>query len=211
MSTNLTQLAEKRDPGPVSATAAASIQLKRFAEYSVMPAECSLFPAVRDLLANLTLPSEPPVISQVTKMMPIHMISTMSAWHPISSLTSLRQWQISKQLITSWEYLLSEQFFDLICVKSVYRWNLVQCKYLPGYRSVRTIKPLIMMTIKFFATFTRQVVASPAGGQVTPTQQIQSPAMQMHSPMAGGQGPGSQGPYGIQGMPTIGMMGVPPQ
>ncbi|XP_043274195.1 mediator of RNA polymerase II transcription subunit 14 isoform X2 [Venturia canescens] len=118
VSTNLTQLAEKRDPGPASATAAASLQLKRFAEYGANPSECSLFPAVRDLLANLTLPSEPPVISQV--------------------------------------------------------------------------------------------VASPAGGQVTPTQQIQSPAMQMHSPMAGGQGP-PQGPYGIQGMPSIGMMGGPPQ
>ncbi|XP_066584073.1 mediator of RNA polymerase II transcription subunit 14 isoform X2 [Prorops nasuta] len=117
VSTNLTQLAEKRDPSPASATAAASLLLKRFAEYA-NPSECSLFPAVRDLLANLTLPSEPPVISQV--------------------------------------------------------------------------------------------VASPAGGQVTPTQQIQSPAMQMHSPMAGGQGP-PQGPYGIQGMQPMGMMGGPPQ
>lgn len=65
VSTNLTQLAEKRDPAPASATAAASLQLKRFAEYGANPSECSLFPAVRDLLANLTLPSEPPVISQV--------------------------------------------------------------------------------------------------------------------------------------------------
>ncbi|XP_012256588.1 mediator of RNA polymerase II transcription subunit 14 isoform X2 [Athalia rosae] len=118
VSSNLTQLAEKRDPGPASATAAASLQLKRFAEFGANPSECSLFPAVRDLLANLTLPSEPPVMPQV--------------------------------------------------------------------------------------------VASPAGGQVTPTQQIQSPAMQMHSPMAGGQGP-PQGPYGIQGMPPMGMMGGPPQ
>ncbi|XP_015606309.1 mediator of RNA polymerase II transcription subunit 14 isoform X2 [Cephus cinctus] len=118
VNSNLTQLAEKRDPGPASATAAASLQLKRFADYGANPSECSLFPAVRDLLANLTLPSEPPVINQV--------------------------------------------------------------------------------------------VASPAGGQVTPTQQIQSPAMQMHSPMAGGQGP-PQGPYGIQGMPPMGMMGGPPQ
>ncbi|XP_012271319.1 mediator of RNA polymerase II transcription subunit 14 isoform X2 [Orussus abietinus] len=118
VSTNLTQLAEKRDPSPASATAAASLQLKRFAEYGANPSECSLFPAVRDLLANLILPSEPPVITQV--------------------------------------------------------------------------------------------VASPGGGQVTPTQQIQSPAMQLHSPMAGGQGP-SQGPYGIQGMPPMGMMNGPPQ
>ncbi|XP_053982530.1 mediator of RNA polymerase II transcription subunit 14 isoform X1 [Hylaeus anthracinus] len=118
VSTNVTQLAEKRDPSPASAMAAASLQLKRFAEYGANQSECSLFPAVRDLLANLTLPSEPPVMSQV--------------------------------------------------------------------------------------------VPSPAGGQVTPTQQIQSPAMQLHSPMAGNQGP-SQGPYGIQGMPPMGIMGGPPQ
>ncbi|PSN29847.1 Mediator of RNA polymerase II transcription subunit 14 [Blattella germanica] len=61
VSTNLTQLAEKRDLGPASATAAASHQLKRFAEFGVSPNECSLFPAVRDLLANLILPSEPPL------------------------------------------------------------------------------------------------------------------------------------------------------
>ncbi|KAJ4436558.1 hypothetical protein ANN_16590 [Periplaneta americana] len=60
VSTNLTQLAEKRDPGPASATTAASHQLKRFAEFGVSHSECSLFPAVRDLLANLILPSEPP-------------------------------------------------------------------------------------------------------------------------------------------------------
>lgn len=34
--------------------------------------------------------------------------------------------------------------------------------------------------------------------------------MQMHSPMAGGQGP-AQVPYGLQGMPTMGMMSGPPQ
>lgn len=66
VSTNLTQLAEKRDPGPASVSTAASMQLKRFAEYGANPSECSLFPAVRDLLANLTLPSEPPsAITQV--------------------------------------------------------------------------------------------------------------------------------------------------
>nr|XP_033322342.1 mediator of RNA polymerase II transcription subunit 14-like [Megalopta genalis] len=119
VNTNVTQLAEKRDPSPASAMAAASLQLKRFAEYGANQSECSLFPAVRDLLANLTLPSEPP---------------------PVMS----------------------------------------------------------------------QVVQSPAGGQVTPTQQIQSPAMQLHSPMAGNQGP-PQGPYGIQGMPPMGIMGGPPQ
>ncbi|XP_050447117.1 mediator of RNA polymerase II transcription subunit 14 isoform X4 [Cataglyphis hispanica] len=115
VTTNLTQLAERRDLSP--AITAASMQLKRFAEYGANQSECSLFPAVRDLLANFTLPSEPPGISQV--------------------------------------------------------------------------------------------VASPAGNQVPPTQQIQNAAMQMHSPMAGGQGP-PQGPYGIQSM-QMGMMGGPPQ
>ncbi|XP_076298705.1 mediator complex subunit 14 [Lasioglossum baleicum] len=119
VNTNVTQLAEKRDPSPASAMAAASLQLKRFAEYGANQAECSLFPAVRDLLANLTLPSDPPTVMS-------------------------------------------------------------------------------------------QVVQSPAGGQVTPTQQIQSPAMQLHSPMPGNQGP-PQGPYGIQGMPPMGIMGGPPQ
>lgn len=67
VTTNLTQLAEKRDPSPATAIAAASMQLKRYVDYGgVNQSECSLFPAVRDLLANLTLPSEPPVISQVT-------------------------------------------------------------------------------------------------------------------------------------------------
>ncbi|KAL6442112.1 hypothetical protein ACFW04_002431 [Cataglyphis niger] len=115
VTTNLTQLAERRDLSP--AITAASMQLKRFAEYGANQSECSLFPAVRDLLANFTLPSEPPGISQV--------------------------------------------------------------------------------------------VASPAGNQVPPTQQIQNATMQMHSPMAGGQGP-PQGPYGIQSM-QMGMMGGPPQ
>lgn len=63
VTTNLTQLAEKRDPGPASAISAASMQLKRFLECSPMHNECSLFPAVRDLLANLVLSSEPPQVS----------------------------------------------------------------------------------------------------------------------------------------------------
>ncbi|EEB11666.1 CRSP complex subunit, putative [Pediculus humanus corporis] len=63
VSTNLTQLAEKRDPGPATAMTAASMQLKRFAEFGLNHNECSLFPAVRDLLANLILPSEPQIIS----------------------------------------------------------------------------------------------------------------------------------------------------
>ncbi|EFN69905.1 Mediator of RNA polymerase II transcription subunit 14, partial [Camponotus floridanus] len=118
VTTNVTQLAERRDLNISPAITAASMQLKRFADYGANQSECSLFPSVRDLLANFTLPSEPPVISQV--------------------------------------------------------------------------------------------VASPAGNQVPSTQQIQNAAMQMHSPMAGGQGP-PQGPYGIQSMPPMSMMGGPPQ
>lgn len=62
VSTNLTQLVEKRDPGPATTLTAASMQLKRFAEYGLSHNECSLFPAVRDLLANLILPTEPPQV-----------------------------------------------------------------------------------------------------------------------------------------------------
>lgn len=70
ITSNLTQLAQKPELGPSSVSTAASIQLKRFGDYhSVSPnhtTECTIFPAVRDLLANLTLPSEPSAISQVS-------------------------------------------------------------------------------------------------------------------------------------------------
>ena len=69
---NVTQLAERRDQtgnigglGPVTNTA--SVMLKRFGECSHMmglqPGECSIYLAVRYLLANLTLPNEPPVMA----------------------------------------------------------------------------------------------------------------------------------------------------
>jgi mediator of RNA polymerase II transcription subunit 14 len=70
---NVTQLAERRDPaagnmgglGPVTNTA--SVMLKRFGECSHMmglqPGECSIYLAVRYLLANLTLPNEPPAMA----------------------------------------------------------------------------------------------------------------------------------------------------
>ncbi|EFN81998.1 Mediator of RNA polymerase II transcription subunit 14 [Harpegnathos saltator] len=64
VSSNNTQLAEKRDPSPAFATA--SMHLKRFSDYASTQPECSLFPTVRDLLANFSLPSEPPILSQVT-------------------------------------------------------------------------------------------------------------------------------------------------
>jgi len=63
VTTNTTQIAEKRDSATASSISAASMQLKRFAEYGQHTGECTLFPAVRDLLANLTLPSEPPPVS----------------------------------------------------------------------------------------------------------------------------------------------------
>ncbi|XP_026466667.1 mediator of RNA polymerase II transcription subunit 14 isoform X2 [Ctenocephalides felis] len=62
VSTNLTQLAEKRDPGPVTALTAASNQFKRFSDSMQFsnPNECSVFPAIRDMLANFVLPNDPP-------------------------------------------------------------------------------------------------------------------------------------------------------
>lgn len=72
ISTNLTQLAEKRDAGPVPAMTAASQLLKHFAQFQSSHTECSLFPAVRELLMNLVLPSEtqqpspaPTVVQQI--------------------------------------------------------------------------------------------------------------------------------------------------
>lgn len=70
---NVTQLAERRDQsagamgglGPVAHTA--SMMLKRFSECGHMmglqPGECSIYPSVRYLLANLTLPNEPPAMA----------------------------------------------------------------------------------------------------------------------------------------------------
>jgi mediator of RNA polymerase II transcription subunit 14 len=62
LQTNITQLAEKRDQNQSPASAAANMQMKRFADYHVSAnhEQNSLFPAVRDLLTNLALPNEPP-------------------------------------------------------------------------------------------------------------------------------------------------------
>lgn len=57
VNSNITQIAERRDPVQSIATSAASHQLRRFADYP-SHGECSLFPAVRDLIMNLTLPNE---------------------------------------------------------------------------------------------------------------------------------------------------------
>ncbi|XP_055842956.1 mediator of RNA polymerase II transcription subunit 14 isoform X2 [Episyrphus balteatus] len=60
LNSNITQLAERREQAPSQAANAAGNLLRRFADYGPQPGECSLFPAVRDLLTNLTLPSDVP-------------------------------------------------------------------------------------------------------------------------------------------------------
>lgn len=59
ISSNITQLAERRDSGPAPAMTAANQLLRHFAQFQPSHTECSLFPAVRELLMNLVLPSEP--------------------------------------------------------------------------------------------------------------------------------------------------------
>lgn len=56
---NLTQLVNKEN-GPSPITHAVNEQLKRFSDYNMHSGECSLFPAVRDLLMNFMLPNEMP-------------------------------------------------------------------------------------------------------------------------------------------------------
>lgn len=56
---NITQLAEKREAGSNPAMTAASQLLKQFSQFPPNMNECSVYPAIRELLINLTLPSEP--------------------------------------------------------------------------------------------------------------------------------------------------------
>ncbi|XP_058460254.1 mediator of RNA polymerase II transcription subunit 14 [Malaya genurostris] len=66
MTVNHTQLAERREQVTPQLTSAVSAHLRRFVECTVLqPGECSLFPAVRDLLMNLTLPNEQPPPGQM--------------------------------------------------------------------------------------------------------------------------------------------------
>ncbi|XP_059049158.1 mediator of RNA polymerase II transcription subunit 14 [Achroia grisella] len=58
MQLNVTQLADKRDSQPH--LIAVSLHLKRFSEFNQSHSECTLWPAVRDLLTNFTLPQEAP-------------------------------------------------------------------------------------------------------------------------------------------------------
>ncbi|XP_037940367.1 mediator of RNA polymerase II transcription subunit 14 isoform X2 [Teleopsis dalmanni] len=64
LNSNITQLAERREQGPSTAANAASALLRRFSEFSAQHGQCSLFPAVRDLLTNLQLPNEGPPQNQ---------------------------------------------------------------------------------------------------------------------------------------------------
>ncbi|KPJ13669.1 Mediator of RNA polymerase II transcription subunit 14 [Papilio machaon] len=60
---NSTQLADKRDAQPH--LLAVNLHLKRFSEFNQTHSECTLWPAVRDLLTNFTLPQEaPPATAQ---------------------------------------------------------------------------------------------------------------------------------------------------
>ncbi|XP_055533102.1 mediator of RNA polymerase II transcription subunit 14 [Wyeomyia smithii] len=66
MTLNHTQLAERREQVTQQLTSAVSAHLRRFVDCSVLqPGECSLFPSVRDLLMNLTLPNEQPPPGQM--------------------------------------------------------------------------------------------------------------------------------------------------
>lgn len=56
---NVTQMAEQRSPGappPTQASVAVNNMLKRFTEYASKPSECSILPAVRELMTNLVVP-----------------------------------------------------------------------------------------------------------------------------------------------------------
>ncbi|KAI8429987.1 hypothetical protein MSG28_000441 [Choristoneura fumiferana] len=55
---NVTQLADKRDSQPH--LIAVNLHLKRFSEFNQSHGECTLWPAVRDLLTNFTLPQDAP-------------------------------------------------------------------------------------------------------------------------------------------------------
>lgn len=62
VSSNITQMVRETAPPPIAI--AVNEQLKRFSEYPNHAGECSLFPAVRDLLMNFTMPNETPAASQ---------------------------------------------------------------------------------------------------------------------------------------------------
>ena len=63
MMANTTQLAE-RGGQPSIMLSTVSNHLRRFMEMNQQTTECTLFPAIRDLLMNLVLPTEPPMPQQ---------------------------------------------------------------------------------------------------------------------------------------------------
>lgn len=80
MTVNHTQLAERREQVTPQLTSAVSAHLRRFVECTVLqPGECSLFPAVRDLLMNMTLPNEQPPPGQMANQVSQHSIERLSS------------------------------------------------------------------------------------------------------------------------------------
>ncbi|XP_001354245.3 mediator of RNA polymerase II transcription subunit 14 isoform X1 [Drosophila pseudoobscura] len=57
---NLTQMAERREQVPSPMMTAASTLLRRFSEFNSQQNQCSLFPAITDLLTNLQLATDMP-------------------------------------------------------------------------------------------------------------------------------------------------------
>lgn len=56
MMTNTTQLADRNEMAASSPNMAIMNALKRFSEFNPNPSECSIFPAVRELMSNLVIP-----------------------------------------------------------------------------------------------------------------------------------------------------------
>lgn len=81
VNSNITQLVERREQAPSPIAIAASEQLRRFSEYPNHSGECSLFPAVRDLLMNFTMPNETPIPQS-------QQISNQIAQSPVGQLGS---------------------------------------------------------------------------------------------------------------------------
>lgn len=67
LSSNLTQLAEKREQPQSPAATAVSAVLRHFSDHLAQPGQCSLFPAVREILISLQLPNDVPPQSQVSQ------------------------------------------------------------------------------------------------------------------------------------------------
>lgn len=76
---NVTQMAN-RDNSLAPITIAINEHMKRFADYNIHLGECSLFPAVRDLLMNFTLPNE-----MIPGMPPQPMPNQMHAPSPVGA------------------------------------------------------------------------------------------------------------------------------